>query len=83
MLSTQILATLPGFAPALVPRNYYSQSRKDAPVTLVVDQKFFSRNGALRGMDALNGLRNCWLVLGPPLVRLLHAHSSVRLNAKG
>jgi hypothetical protein len=38
------------------PRNYYSQSRKDGAVTLVVDQEFFTRNGALRGMDAPNGL---------------------------
>jgi hypothetical protein len=74
MFSTQILAASPAFAPAPVPRNYYSQSRKDAPVTLVVDQKFFSRNGALRGRNALNGLPSCCSVVGPPLVHLLHAH---------
>jgi hypothetical protein len=51
------------FARALVPRNYYSQSRKDGAVTLVVDQKFFSRNRALRGRDALNGSRETlWFI---------------------
>src|SRR5271165_509037 len=34
VFSTQILATLSAFLPAVLPRNYYSQTRKDAPVTV-------------------------------------------------
>jgi hypothetical protein len=83
MFSTQILAASPAFAPAPVPRNYYSQSRKDAPVTLVVDQKFFSRNGALRGRNALNGLPSLLLGGGTAFGSSLACSLSVRLNAKG
>jgi hypothetical protein len=42
VFSSQILATFPRIAIELIPRNYYSQTRKDAPVTLVLEEVPFS-----------------------------------------